>query len=128
VPNATFATIAVENPSRMSHRRLQQVVGLRYDDWRLLPEVVGQVRAMLEQHPGIDPGQPLVVNFEKFAESSLDIVLIAHTRTTDFVEFHAVREDIFFRILEIVDAAGAEIAFPTRTLHLNAGAAATVDA
>lgn len=121
VPNATFTSIAVENPSRMTHRRINQVIGLRYDDWRALPGVVEQIRSMLQAHPGIAQDQTLVVNFEKFSESSLDIVLTAHTATIDFKEFHAVRENVFFRILEIVDAAGAEIAFPTRTLHMQQG-------
>lgn len=118
VPNATFASIAVENPSRMTHRRLQQVIGLRYEDWRCLPALVEQIRTMLQQHDGIAQDQALVVNFEKFSDSSLDIVIIAYTKTSDFAEFHAVRQDVFFRLLEIVDAAGAEIAFPTQTLHL----------
>lgn len=118
VPNSTFATIAVENPSRMTHRRIQQVVGLRYDDWRAVPAVVAQLRAMLEAHDAIDAEEGLVVNFEKLSDSSLDITVIAHTRVTDYAAFMAVRQDVLFRVLEIVDAAGAEVAFPTRTLHL----------
>lgn len=118
VPNSTFASIAVENPSRMTHRRINQVIGLRYDDWRHLPALVEQIHAMLQQHEGIAQDQTLVVNFEKLSDSSLDILLLAYTRSNDFAEFNAVRQDVLFRVLEIVDAAGAEIAFPTRTLHL----------
>jgi MscS family membrane protein len=118
VPNSTFTSIAVENPSRMTHRRINQVIGLRYDDWQRLPRLVEQIRAMLQQHDGIAQDQTLVVNFEKFSDSSLDILVLAYTKTSDFVEFHAVRQDVFFRILEIVAAEGAEIAFPTRTLHM----------
>ena len=32
VPNSTFTSIAVENPSRMSHRRIYETIGIRYDD------------------------------------------------------------------------------------------------
>ncbi|MES2919548.1 MAG: mechanosensitive ion channel domain-containing protein [Pseudomonadota bacterium] len=125
VPNSTFASIAVENPSRMTHRRLQQAIGLRYDDWRHLPALVEQIRAMLQTHDGIDPEQTLIVNFERFGESTLDIGLLAYTRACDLPGFSAIRQDVYFRILEIVDAAGAEIAFPTRTLHLAAAPAGT---
>ena len=118
VPNSTFASIAVENPSRMSHRRLQQAIGIRYEDWRLLPTLVEQIRTLLQTHEGIDPEQNLIVNFERFGESTLDIGILAYTRACDLPGFSAIRQDVFFRILEIVDAAGAEIAFPTRTLHL----------
>ncbi|MCC2636333.1 MAG: mechanosensitive ion channel protein MscS [Moraxellaceae bacterium] len=118
VPNSTFASIAVENPSRMTHRRISQVLGVRYEDWQRLPALVDNIRAMLAQHDGIAQDQTMVVNFEKFSDSSLDILIYCFTKTSDFIEFHAVRQDIFFRILEIVDAEGAEIAFPTRTLHV----------
>lgn len=32
VPNSTFANVAVENPSRMSHRRIYETIGIRYED------------------------------------------------------------------------------------------------
>jgi len=31
VPNATFTSIAVVNPSRMTHRRIYETIGIRYD-------------------------------------------------------------------------------------------------
>ena len=40
------------------------------------------------------------------------------TNTTDWVEFHGIKEDVMFKIADIIDAAGAEIAFPTQTLHV----------
>jgi MscS family membrane protein len=33
VPNATFTTITLENPSRMTHRRIFDHIGIRYDDF-----------------------------------------------------------------------------------------------
>lgn len=124
VPNAAFTSIAVENPSRMTHRRIQQVIGVRYDDWQRLPGLVTEIRAMLQAHAGIAADQTLVVSFEKFSDSALDILLIAHTKTSDFEEFQEVRQDVFFRVLGLVAAAGAEIAFPTRTVHIATGASA----
>ncbi len=32
IPNSTFTSIAVENPSRMTHRRIYETIGIRYDD------------------------------------------------------------------------------------------------
>ncbi|WP_231877024.1 mechanosensitive ion channel family protein, partial [Oleiphilus sp. HI0067] len=32
VPNQAFANISVQNPSRMSHRRIYEKIGVRYDD------------------------------------------------------------------------------------------------
>ena len=66
VPNSVFTTIVVENPSRMSHRRIKETIGLRYDDFAVVGAVVADVKAMLQQHPGIDPKQTLIVNLSQF--------------------------------------------------------------
>ena len=119
VPNAVFTSIVVENPSRMSHRRIQETIGLRYDDFALVPAVVADIRAMLEQHPEIDTTQTLIVNFNAFAGSSLDLMVYAFTRTTVWVKYHEVKQDVLLRIGRIIERHGAQIAFPTRTLHLH---------
>lgn len=71
VPNSTFASIAVENPSRMSHRRIFETVGIRYSDVQRMAPIIEQVRTMLIAHPEIDESQTMIVNFNKFAPSIL---------------------------------------------------------
>ena len=119
VPNSVFATILVENPSRMSHRRIKEVIGLRYDDFDVVAAVVADIKAMLQSHPGIDAAQTLIVNFNQFGASSLDLMIYTFTRTTVWVEYHAVKQDVLLKIGQIIAGHGAEIAFPTRTLHLH---------
>ena len=86
VPNSVFATILVENPSRMSHRRIKETIGLRYDDFDAVAAVVADIRAMMQAHPDIDATQTLIVNFNQFGASSLDLMIYAFTRTTVWVE------------------------------------------
>ncbi len=121
VPNATFTSIALENPSRMSHRRIYETMGVRYDDVEQLPAIVAAVKSMLEQHPEIDHNQTLIVNFNKYGASSLDFFIYCMTHTTNWVKYHEVKQDVLFKIAEIVSQQGAEFAFPTQTLHLIEG-------
>ncbi len=118
VPNSTFSSIAVENPSRMSHRRIYETIGIRYEDAQRMDAIVQAVRSMLQSHPEIDPTQTLIVNFNSFAPSSLDFFVYTFTRTTNWVKFHDVKHDVLLRIIDIIDAHGAEIAYPTSTVHL----------
>ncbi len=118
VPNSVFTTIVVENPSRMSHRRIKEVIGLRYDDFAVVAPVVADIKAMLREHPGIDPTQTLIVNFNQYGASSLDILVYTFTRTIVWVEYHEVKQDVLLKIGEIIARHGAEIAFPTHTVHL----------
>ena len=80
--------------------------------------IVADVRAMLEQHDDIDKGRTLIVNFVSFGASSLDFFVYTFTKTTDWVTFHRIKQDVLLKILEIIHANGADVAFPTRTLHL----------
>ncbi len=118
VPNSIFATIAVENPSRMSHRRIYETIGLRYDDVEQMERIVEDVRSMLKAHEEIDQSQTMIVNFNAFNESSVDFFVYTFTKTTNWVYFHEVKQDVLLRISNIVLANGAEMAFPTTTMFL----------
>ncbi len=118
IPNSMFANISVENPSRMSHRRIYETIGVRYDDVKVLPDIVRDVKTMLQQHEEIDTSQTLIVNFNQFAPSSLDFFIYTFTKTTNWIHYHEVKQDVLFKISEIIAKHGAEIAFPTSTIHL----------
>lgn len=120
VPNSVFTQITVENPSRMSHRRINETIGLRYRDAAVVSAIVEDIRVMLLAHPEIDPTQTVIVNFNQFAASSLDIMVYAFTRTTVWVDYHRVKQDVLLTIASIIERHGAEIAYPTQTLHLSA--------
>lgn len=121
VPNSVFANIAVENPSRMSNRRIYETIGIRYQDGDKMAAIVADVEAMLRQHPAIDTEQTLMVHFVKFAASSVDFFVYTFTKTTVWTEFHAIKQDVLLQIAAIIDRHGAEIAFPTSTVHVPDG-------
>ena len=118
VPNSYFTTAAVENPSRMTHRRIYETVGLRYDDIAVVDAITREVREMLLEHPEIDKGQTLMVNFNAFADSSLDFFIYCLTHTTVWTKYHEIKQDVLLKTSEIIERNGASIAFPTRTLHM----------
>ena len=119
VPNSVFTTITVVNPSRMTHRRISEHIGVRYDDFGAVRKVVDDIRSMLKSHEGIASDQTLIVQFDRFGASSLDIMVYCMTKTIVWQEYHEVREDVLLKIGEIIEGHGAEIAFPTRTLKLD---------
>lgn len=118
VPNAVFTTIAVENPSRMFNRRIYENIGIRYADVSQMATIVAGIKAMLESHEEIDATQTLIVNFQAFSASSLDIMVYTFTKTINWVAFHEVKQDVLLKISQVIEEHGAEVAFPTRTLHL----------
>jgi len=118
VPNAIFTNISVENPSRMSNRRIKETIGIRYDDAAKMKDIIADVKQMLKEHDEIDPSQTLIVNFNEFAPSSLDFFIYTFTKTTNWIRFHEIKQDVLLEIINIIESHGAECAFPTSTLHI----------
>jgi len=119
VPNSIFATIAVENPSRMTNRRIYETIGIRYDDAAKTAVILSDVEKMLRNHPDIDTDQTLMVNFNSFAPSSLDFFVYTFTKTTVWTEYHQIKQAILLNIYDIISGHGADIAFPTSTIHVS---------
>lgn len=125
IPNGIFANISIENPSRMTNRRIKETMGIRYADVNKMREIIMAVKAMLISHPEIDNNQTMIVNFNQFGASSLDFFIYTFTKTTDWIRFHEIKEDVLLKVIEIVEAQGAEMAFPTRTLHIETSSSAS---
>ena len=123
VPNSVFASIAVENASRMSNRRIYESIGLRYADIKQMDAIVAAVTQMLRTHKEIDQTQTLIVNFTEFNASSVDFMVYTFTKTTDWVRFHEIKQDVLLQIADIIEQHDAEMAFPSRSLYVEDSAA-----
>ena len=118
VPNAQFADMKIINWAECDEMLAHSVVGLRYettlDQLRFL---LVEIRRMLHAHPRIN-SDTVRVRFTGFGESSLTIDIRAYVMTREWNDFFAVREDIYFRIYEIVGRSGTSFAFPSQTLYV----------
>ena len=91
---------------------------MRYSDFSKLSEILSEIKDMVGQHEEIDSDEIYMVNFNQFGPSSLDFFIYAYTRTTNWAKYHEVKQDVLFQAMQIIEKHGAEVAFPTRTLHL----------
>ncbi len=118
VPNSVFTSLAVENPSRMLNRRIYETIGIRYEDIGVMEPIVSEIKEMLSHHEEIDTTQTLMVNFVEFGPSSVDFFVYCFTKTTVWADYHVIKQDVLLKMADIIARHGAEIAFPTRTLHI----------
>ena len=116
IPNSVFTTLTVENPSRMSNRRIKETIGIRYQDASKMGDIVAEVKSMLEKHEEIDSSQTLIVNFNAYSASSLDFFIYSFTKTTNWIRYHEIKQDVMLRIIQIVHSHKADFAFPTTTV------------
>ena len=81
-----------------------------------MDDIMADVKTMLQNHEEIDPKQTLIVNFNKYAASSLEFFVYTFTKTTNWIRFHEIKQDVLLKIIDIVHSHDADFAFPTTTL------------
>lgn len=118
VPNSVFTQVSIENPSRMSHRRIYETIGVRYGDFAQVQTICDNIETFLQGHDEIDESQTLMVNFNTFADSSLEFFIYCFTHTTNWEAFHSIKQEVLFKVGEIINNEGAEIAFPSRSIYM----------
>ena len=118
IPNAEFSEVQLENFGPRDRIRLFTVLNLRYETSPdQLRYVLTELRKLLAAHPMITES-PARARFVALGPHSLDVEIIAYVCTNDWNEFLQIREDFFFRVMDIVEASGTGFAFPSQTLYL----------
>ena len=119
VPNHLIANNPIENFSRRGVRRIKMNVGLTYDtSSSQLEKIVLEIQEMLQSHPKISQKETLLVNFNDFGDSALDIFIYAFTYTSQWNHYLDIREDIHLKIIQIVERNGSAFAFPSQSLYV----------
>jgi MscS family membrane protein len=118
IPNGEFSSMKIENFAPRDKFLFDPVLGLRYettpDQIRYL---LVTLRSMLYAHPKVNP-DPARVRFAGFGPDALRLEFWVYINTTSNDEFLEVQEDLLLRIMDIVNASGTGLAFPSQTLYL----------
>jgi MscS family membrane protein len=112
VPNSAFSANIVVNASKMTNRRIRDVINVRYEDAPRVSKILEEVNAMLQAHPALDRTRRLALHFTGFTSFSLKLELYAFTYTIDWQEYRDIQERIFLDIVKIIIDNGAQIAIP----------------
>jgi MscS family membrane protein len=81
---------------------------------------LAEIRQLLYKHSKVDSTDARV-RFVGFANSSLDVEVLAYVLVTDFAAFLGIQEDLLLRIMDIIEASGTSVAFPSQTTYLVEG-------
>ena len=118
VPNSVLANEPIFNYNKRDLRRVNIDIGVTYDTTKSQLEKCSQkIKTMLMESEEID-SEGIIVNFDKFGDSSLDISIYYFIRRTAFNEYMDVKEKINYEIMKILDEEDVQIAFPSRTLYI----------
>jgi len=117
VPNSEFSNMQLENYAKRDRMFLNTTLQVRYETTPdQLRYLLAEIRRLLIAHPKV-AADPLRVRFTGFGEHSLNINIFAYVRTDNRSEYLAIQEDLLLRMMDVVEKAGAQFAFPSMVYY-----------
>ncbi len=117
-PNGKLADTRAETFAVRDRLRLLVNLGLtRETSAAQIRAIRAQIEAALRAQPKLWP-EGVSVRFTEVREWSLNVEVNAWFDIADWNEFTVIRQELLLRFLEVVDAAGTRLAYPTRTLQV----------
>ena len=117
VPNKKMIDAELDNLGLRSVRRVKFNVGLTYEtSTKQIKAIVTDIQEMINQHQKTT--QEGRVRFQEFGSSSLDIMVIYFVNSPRWEDLIDVKEDVNYKIMEIVKKHNSDFAFPSRTIYL----------
>jgi MscS family membrane protein len=109
IPNGALSKMPLVNFSKRDQMMLRTVIGVRYEtSIEQLRLLLARLREMLLAHLRI-LAESARVRLTGLSASSLEIEMFAYARTGDSAEFLGIQEDVFLRIMDVVEQSGASL-------------------
>ena len=114
IPNSMFSKAVVMTPSRMSHRKFDETIGIRYEDIPQAKKIISDIKSMLDDSKDVDHRLNAAAHLIRFGSYSVDIRVAAYLLDISSEGYMEAKQDILFKIYDIIISNNAELAFPTQ--------------
>ena len=117
LPNKKMIDAELDNLGMRPVRRVKFNLGLTYDTTtEQIKAIVADIQHMINQHEKTN--QDGKVRFQEFGSSSLDIMIMYFVDSPRWDDLIDVKEDVNYKIMEIVKKHNSDFAFPSTTVYL----------
>lgn len=121
LPNKKMIDSELDNLTLRTFRRAEFFVGVTYStSIDQIKAIVNDIQNYIDNHPSTNSEGK--VRLHQFGASSLDIMVLFFVDTVDWSEYLDVKQEILYRIIEIVQGHGAEFAFPSSSVYIEKNA------
>ena len=116
IPNKNLINSELDNLSLKPVRKVKIDIGLTYNTTvDQIKNIVKDIQDLVDDHPNTN--EDGLVRFMNFGASSLDIMVIYFTNSPDWKLLVDTRQEINYKIIEIVKKHGSDFAFPSTSLY-----------
>ncbi len=118
VPNRLIVSQVLENLTQREFRRAKYTIRLDVGTTsEQLSEVIKDIQDVIDVHE-FTKNKPGVIRFDAFGDQSFDVLVIYFVETRDIRTFNRIKEEVNFKIMQIVLTHGVRFASPISTVHL----------
>ncbi|MDB6109873.1 MAG: MscS Mechanosensitive ion channel [Pedosphaera sp.] len=116
VPNKTVGNATIVNVTRRPNIKTEMNIGLTYDTpSEKVKRAIAILGEIYRAHPMTND---LVVSFNKFGDSALNLLVVHWWGSVDHKAYLAGMQELNLNIKQRFDAEGINFAFPSQTLYL----------
>lgn len=112
IPNRSMIDGVLENLTVRNARRVKFDIGVTYETAAEdIKKIISEVDAFLKAHPKTSDS---TVALDSFGNSALNVQVVYLVPSNDYNEFLRVKEEINFKVIEIVQQNNSDFAYPTQ--------------
>ena len=118
IENSKVCAEYIQNANQRTSRLWQFTLGLTYDTTEeQIQRVTQDLTQLLQDQPTVQPNG-VTVTLDKFNDYSLDILVRVYLTTLPYADYLKERHRLNLLIMQTVENAGCEFAFPTTTVEM----------
>lgn len=112
IPNRAMIDGVLENLTRRNYRRVKFNIALTYEtSSEVIEKIIAEINTFLDSLEHVSDNS---VTFDSFGDSALNIQVLYLVENIDYNNFLKIKEEINFKIIELVNHYGSSFAYPTQ--------------
>jgi MscS family membrane protein len=116
VPNSQFSTMTLENFAPRDKMFFHPILNIRCDaSAAQMRQILSSFERILKEHSEVEVGR-VPVRFASINDFSYSVEIFAYVLTQDGDRYLEVQTELFLKLIEAIEAAGATLAIPLREL------------
>ena len=122
IPNSVVTAEYIKNWNKLKSRRFDCTLTIDKEvNVEKLKKIIGQIKLVLKEHPSVKK-DTVEVFLNDVASYSNDIKIFLYVNEINYIKFAKIKEELYCRLLSLLEKENVDLAFPTQTIHVKENA------
>lgn len=118
IPNSEMSSVAITNWAEINRRRYKTNLTITLDTpLEKVEKIKQEIKNMLSEQDEIFT-ETIRVNFENILDNGIEVVVITYVNITNYVEFLRLKEQLNYKIMQILENNSVDLAYNTQTIYV----------